>query len=189
VRHVRPTPDMRLDAPEIMAKIFENVKVMPSGCWEWQKWRNALGYGTTSWRNRPWMVTRLIYTASHGAFDPMLYVCHKCDNPPCCNPGHLFLGDHTTNQLDMIAKKRHTKQKRTHCARYGHPLSGDNIWLRDGRRVCRMCQTIRGRLKAGWSLEEAKNTPLVPPGARTARRDFFEGRSRDGFSAGASHES
>lgn len=184
MRHVRPVPDMRPDAPAIMEKVWKYVKVMPNGCWEWQRWKNALGYGGTSWRNRAWMVTRLVYAASHGPFDPMLYVCHKCDNPSCCNPGHFFLGDHTTNQRDMIAKGRHTKQKRTHCQRFGHPLSGDNLWIRkDGRRVCKACSAIKCRLQMGWSLEEAITTPKFPQGARTPRRTF-QHRKHSALSAG-----
>lgn len=137
---------MRPDAPGIMAKVWENVKVMTNGCWEWQRWCNDLGYGGTHWLRRPWTVTRLIYAATHGAFDPQLYVCHKCDNPRCCNPGHLFLGDHTANQRDMVAKGRHSQQKR--ICRRGHEFTPENTRLHTDRhgythRRCITCEKAR----------------------------------------------
>jgi hypothetical protein len=159
VRQVRPCPDMRQDAAAIMAKVNANVTVTPTGCWEWQRFRNFLGYGATSWRGRPWKVTRLVYTATHGAFDPLLYVCHRCDNPPCCNPDHLFLGDHTTNQRDMVAKGRHSQQKRF-CHR-GHEFTPENTRLHtdchgDTHRRCIACEKMRVWVSTERSRERSR---------------------------------
>jgi hypothetical protein len=51
----------------------------------------------------------LAYTLGHQREIPLgFFVCHYCDNPPCCNPWHLFLGNHVLNVQDMVQKKRHT---------------------------------------------------------------------------------
>jgi hypothetical protein len=154
--------------------------VSPSGCWEWQGFRHPaqgsrqLPYAQASYRGRNMGLHRAVLQIKLGR--PLaqgMHACHSCDVPYCINPDHIFEASNRDNQLDMIAKGRHTKQKRTHCLRYGHPLSGDNLRIRnDGRRVCKACETVKNRLKAGWMVEEALSTPIVRPGERTARRTF-----------------
>lgn len=63
------------------------------------------GYGKIKVDRRTWRVHRLAYTLAFG--DPgRLCVLHRCDNPPCFNPDHLFLGHHADNIADMLAKGR-----------------------------------------------------------------------------------
>ncbi len=86
-----------------------------SECWEWQGPRMFppnMPYGvvnTPRSRGAPWSFRshRVSWELTHGAItDPALCVCHHCDNPPCCNPNHLFLGTHADNIDDMVLKGR-----------------------------------------------------------------------------------
>jgi hypothetical protein len=87
----------------------------PDDCWEWQGSRDARGYGRLNRggaKNGTHIKAhRAAYELQHGPFDPELDVCHRCDNPPCCNPAHLFLGDARTNARDMASKGRAPAQR------------------------------------------------------------------------------
>jgi hypothetical protein len=179
---------------EYIERIKSKVTVTASGCWECAGYRHKLrnvkthdkGYVLLSYRRTQQMAHRLAYRLFVGPIPGDLQVCHECDNPPCVNPDHLFLGDQNANMRDMADKKRN-KAAKTHCIR-NHPLSGDNVRLsptKTGfRRQCLTCERevhqkserqtkwrrIYQRLQAGWTEEEARNTPLIPPGTMTERR-------------------
>lgn len=80
-------------------------------CWPWTGSPSTNGYGQFGIKSRKIPAHRLAYLFHFGHIDPALLVCHRCDNPPCCNPAHLFLGNHTDNARDMIAKGRAGWQK------------------------------------------------------------------------------
>lgn len=83
-------------------------KVQKTGnCWEWQGSRNAKGYGQfiTSYR-RATAAHRWSYEARYGPIPSDMVVCHRCDNPPCVRPDHLFLGTDMDNALDREHKGR-----------------------------------------------------------------------------------
>lgn len=82
-------------------------KVDKSGdCWEWTGQLNVYGYGVIKWDGKSRRASRIIYALTYGPIPDGLFVCHKCDNPRCVRPDHLFLGDHKDNAADMVQKGR-----------------------------------------------------------------------------------
>lgn len=86
----------------------------PNECWEWQAYRSKkMGYGR--WKSmyksdkRKFTMAHIIsYESVFGDIPKGLLCLHKCDNPCCCNPNHLFAGTHQDNSNDKIKKNRHT---------------------------------------------------------------------------------
>jgi len=156
----RPCPDMRAHWEAVQKYVFDRIVMTPSSCWEWQRHKNSLGYAEGGFMGRTWIITRLMYCATQGDFDPTLDICHTCDNPPCVNPLHLWLGSRAQNIQDSVGKGRHFLAAATHCKR-GHPLSGDNLYVAplSGKRNCLICQRAALRMRAGWPEDLAFSLP------------------------------
>lgn len=81
-----------------------------NGCWLYMGFRKWDGYGWLSRRlagkSRYMTAHRYAWILTHGEPAAGLHVLHGCDNPPCCNPAHLFLGTHQDNMNDKVAKGR-----------------------------------------------------------------------------------
>lgn len=75
-------------------------------CWEWVGGLSRVGYGQMTYEGRTHTAHRLAWEFMRGEIPGELFVLHKCDNPTCCNPWHLFLGTHQDNMDDMKKKKR-----------------------------------------------------------------------------------
>lgn len=128
-------------------------------CWLWTGGLNEYGYGKFNPdRRRPVLSHRFAWTITHGPIASGLNVLHRCDNPPCVNPAHLFLGTQGDNMHDMHAKGRASSQSQTHC-KQGHPFDERNTGIvpGSGHRYCRTCHRERSaeryrRLRAGITV-------------------------------------
>ena len=101
----KPTMDLR-------KRIYSRVKVNEeTGCWEWQGCKRS-GYGRTiigsrtDGTRRTECTHRISYMLNYGEIPKGMEVCHKCDNPSCINPDHLFLGTYKDNAMDCLNKGR-----------------------------------------------------------------------------------
>jgi hypothetical protein len=101
VNNLKPLPDVLPDY------FWEKIdKGSPDQCWLWQGFVSARGYGTFSLNGKPYRVHRLVLRICSGEDHPHLSACHTCDNPTCCNPAHLYWGNHFDNMRDKIARGR-----------------------------------------------------------------------------------
>ena len=78
----------------------------PDECWEWMGWRAPDGYGRFGVAGDRWRAHRLSFLLHHGDLPSGAFICHRCDNPPCCNPAHLYAGGPATNVQDMVERNR-----------------------------------------------------------------------------------
>jgi hypothetical protein len=126
-------------------------------CLEFTGAKNGGGYGVIAIKRKTQLATRLVYVATKGEIPEGLCVLHKCDNPPCINPEHLFLGTHKDNAEDMVNKGRWDGGRKTKelCGR-GHPMSGNNLGIRkSGARFCLKCRAIKA-LEGYYRRKESK---------------------------------
>jgi hypothetical protein len=88
--------------------ISENSEIDINGCWIWKR-SKIKGYGYPGFKGKSIRAHRLSYLTFVGEIPNNLHVLHNCDNPPCVNPKHLFLGTHQDNMKDRNNKNRQAK--------------------------------------------------------------------------------
>lgn len=104
------------------------ARVSRSGeCWEWTGGADRCGYGRLKVDGRYQKAHRYSWVLANGPIPDGLYICHRCDNPPCVRPDHLFLGDAASNAADCVSKGR---QARTSGEKSGHhKLTSEQVQL------------------------------------------------------------
>lgn len=83
---------------------WARIDTTQRGCWNWPGAMKVVGYGKVRWHGAEVYAHRKAWELINGAIPAGLYVLHRCDNPRCIRPAHLFLGTHLDNMKDMVAK-------------------------------------------------------------------------------------
>ena len=102
---------------------------LPNGCWQWNGAKKPNGYGNFMLKNKVLHITahRASWLIYRGEIPEGMYVCHRCDNPACVNPDHLFIGTPKDNQDDMHHKGRTVGPRLGGALHYGHKLKNSQV--------------------------------------------------------------
>lgn len=121
----------------------------PGECWIFPRKPNAAGYGYVYTNGRKWSATRLAILLDGRQLGTSDLVCHRCDNPLCINPDHLFVGSPSDNMADMYAKGRHkirkVRARPEYCKKCGHHRTDDVAAQGRTPARCRACAKKRAR--------------------------------------------
>jgi len=132
-------------------RLARRLVTTESGCMEWTGF-SVRGYGRIGVGDGMSTTHRLAWELVNGPIPEGMNVLHNCDNPPCCNVAHLWLGTPAQNAADKITKGRDQNQRKTHCPQ-GHPYDATNTYVaKTGRRHCRTC--VRAA-NARWAARRA----------------------------------
>ena len=130
----------KLTISEIKERFNSKIIKTVTGCWEWQGYR-WLNYGRCNLLGEK-LTHRVSFMIHLGPIPTNAFVCHKCDNPPCINPNHLFLGNNQDNMRDCSSKgrcKNHNSYK-THCQK-GHKFTEMSTYINPkNQRICKVCK-------------------------------------------------
>jgi predicted XRE-type DNA-binding protein len=134
-----------LSPEHIAARLANGLDTAPDGgCWEWRRTHNGFGYGTLRVGGKIVYAHRLAFELGNGQPIPKgMHVCHRCDNPRCINPVHLFLGTRSDNMADCFAKGRSSVKAFPHLGE-SNPAS---------KLTIEMVEQIRKRLADGESQQ------------------------------------
>ena len=158
-------------------RFWSKVKKTDS-CWEWIGDKDKNGYGRFRLPMKSVRAHRHSWFLASGT-EPSLLICHKCDNPSCVRPDHLFEGTARDNTADMMAKGRYKSPMagKTHCPK-GHEYSGHNLMVerfmkggdQKSRRHCRACHMPRNEISR--KIRRARET------RKYSRTELYELRAK-----------
>lgn len=158
-----------------------------NGCWLWRGGKQHSGYGMVRGREFPERLAhRMAYTLAFGPIPAGMWVLHHCDTPSCCNPRHLYLGDHARNTRDMVDRRRSrggkpsalTASEREAIRVLGSRLSQRDIAARYGVGKATVARLVRGATRypkyaaSGTRNGRARLTPAI---ARAIRERYAAG--------------
>ncbi|WP_026144095.1 HNH endonuclease [Xanthomonas sp. SHU 199] len=121
-------------------------------CWPWIGRLNSWGYGACQLNGRTVNASRAAYLSAHGEIAEGLVVCHRCDNPACCNPAHLFAATQAENIIDCKRKGRWRNRSGPTHPRPGAKLTPDLVRIARQLYVSGVSQSEIGRL---WGVHSS----------------------------------
>lgn len=156
---------------------------LKNGCWEWRGVRTAGVYGEVRVNGKGVRAHRYMWEQANGPIPSGLWVLHRCDNPPCVNPAHLFLGTAKDNLLDAIQKGRHRGSPLRYMTQAQKTAMRDRVnesihrsekmrrhWVKFGKASAAFNRTQRGipkteshrlALRKAWA-ERRRKWPVYP---------------------------
>jgi len=120
-----------------MDKIFKH----PNGCWIWIAGVNHAGYGYFRYDGQCRLAHRWSYEYHNGSLGG-LYCLHKCNNPACVNPEHLYAGNQFSNMNDCVDSGNNVNANKLFC-KHGHEFTASNTLIIKTSRHCKACAKIR----------------------------------------------
>ncbi len=96
---------------------WSKVVKIENGCWTWNGLHDSNGYGLVNVDGVKTRCHRVAFTLTNGPVEKGKYVCHRCDNPGCCRPDHLFAGTALDNSRDCAEKGRNCRGEKNWAAR------------------------------------------------------------------------
>lgn len=146
-------PNPRWSHCSLACRVFDKAEIT-DGCWLFRGARTPFGYGIIKHNGHITNAHHAAWIAAHGEVPTGISVLHRCDNPACCNPAHMFLGTQKDNMDDMNAKGRNGRRGKK--------------GITDGQRAARAAQwadpvfraklssVVRGKSNEQRKLEKAE---------------------------------
>lgn len=152
-------------------KEFWSAVYRPSSdaCWEWGAARSPQGYGKLRWGSRSTVRShRVAWELANGPIPDGAWVLHRCDNPPCCNPSHLYLGDASRNTRDCLERRPGYREKiTTQLLRGRASLGPATVETKAKRRESQRARLFgTGRCKHGHDVTKPENILPIKGGRR-----------------------
>lgn len=141
-----------LTARYLLFRLAEKTIIASNGCWEWTGGKTERGYAILDIKNPHWpesavLLHRVAYEVCVEAIPDGLCVLHRCDNPSCIRPDHLFLGTNSDNSNDKVSKGR---QASGQVVRKDHEhLVGEGV--KNSKLTAELVREIRARAASGES--------------------------------------
>lgn len=139
-------PRVKYGAPFEM-KLLPRLVVPELGpCLEYQGGRHPAGYGQMTFLGQKMYAHRHAYELVYGAVPRGLFVLHRCDNPPCCEPKHLYAGTRADNTRDMVERGRNHVPAGGESHRWTKLTDAQIRWAREQRAAGWLLQAIADEL-------------------------------------------
>jgi hypothetical protein len=170
---------------QLKQKLLSRIEIvagpLSTPCWEWMGARTN-NKGEIWWKGKVLLTHRASWEVHRGPIPKDMLVAHRCDNPPCCNPDHLFIASQKDNIRDCIAKDRRAPGSSFGNRRLTEEQVGQiRYLLAEGKysqclisEMFSVTQTAISAIKSGrtWPHVEPSPNPVMPPlpGPRFERR-------------------